>query len=127
MTASGSKPWVWSGTAVSAVGAALCLLLGGAGRWAALSGVLCSAGTFAFAVWMKGWAVRKSLDAAMLTLGATFGLRLIAAGGGTAAAFMVGHAEAFVAGFFGVFLPLMALEMGYVLSAGKAAAQGSVT
>ncbi|MEN9796881.1 MAG: hypothetical protein RL653_577 [Pseudomonadota bacterium] len=127
MTASSSKAWVWSGTAVSAVGAAVCLLLGGAGRWAALAGVLCAAGTFAFAVWMKGWAVRKNLDAALMTLAATFGLRLIAAGGGTTAAYMAGHAEAFVAGFFGAFLPLMALEMGYVLSAQKATAQGSVT
>ena len=127
MTSSGSKAWVWSGSAVSAVGAAVCLVLGGEGRWAALAGALCAAGTFAFAVWMKGWAVRKSLDASMMTLGATFGLRMIAAGGGTAAASLTGHALAYVAGFFGVFLPLMFVEMGYVLSARKVAAQGSVT
>lgn len=127
MTASGNKAWVWSGTAVSAVGAAVCLLLGGVGRWAALAGVLCAAGTFAFAVWMKGWALRKGQDAVLLTLSATFGLRLVAAGGGTVAASFAGHALAFVAGFFGVFLPLMVVEMGYVLSSRKLAAQGSVT
>jgi len=123
-----ARAWTWSAGAVSAAGAALCLWLGGAGRWAAFAGVLCAAGTYAFAVFMKGWAVRKHLDAAMLTLMATFGLRLMVAGSGVLACAASGHAEAFVAGFFGAFVPLQALEMGFVLAAhGAVKAQGSVT
>jgi hypothetical protein len=128
MSAQGARVWTWSAGAVSAAGAALCLGLGGAGRWAALAGVLCAAATFAFAVFMKGWAVRKHMDAAMLTLMATFGLRLLVAGSGVLACGAFGQSTAFVVGFFGAFVPLQALEMGFVLAAhGAAKAQGSVT
>ena len=128
MSRMGARGWSWSAGAVSAAGAALCLGLGGAGRWAALAGVACAAGTFAFAVFMKGWAVRKHLDAVLLTLMATFGLRLLVAGAGVLACGALGRAEAFVAGFFGAFVPLQALEMGFVLAAhGAAKDQGSVT
>ncbi|MBM4378947.1 MAG: hypothetical protein FJ086_06530 [Deltaproteobacteria bacterium] len=128
MSLTGARGWSWAGGAVSAAGAALCLWLGGAGRWTALAGVLCAAATFAFAVFMKGWAVRKHMDAAMLTLMATFGLRLLVAGSGVLACSAFGQATAFVVGFFGAFVPLQVLEMGFVLAAhGAAKAQGSVT
>lgn len=109
---------------VVALGVVMSLVLGhGAARFSALSGVLLAGATSAFALWMKGWAVRKNLDAALLTMGATFGIRLFAAGAGVAvAAVAFQSAPSFVIGFFGAFFPLQVIEILYVLAVHKTAA-----
>src|SRR4051812_18231708 len=106
-----------------ALGAALSFAFGvGGARFAALGGVLLAGLTSAFAIWMKGWAVRKGLDAAMLTVGATFGVRLFTAGAGVAVCGVAfGQALPFVVGFFGAFFPLQVIEILFVLAAHKAA------
>ncbi|MFL5320784.1 MAG: hypothetical protein ACJ790_14070 [Myxococcaceae bacterium] len=124
MTTRGPNSWhqkAATGVVLLGVAMSFAFAQGGA-RFAALSGVLLAGLTCAFALWMKGWAVRKGLDAAMLTIGATFGVRLFTAGAGVAVCGVAfAQAPAFVFGFFGAFFPLQVIEILFVLAAHKAA------
>ena len=91
-----------------------------AGYLSAAVGVILAVLTSLFALSMKGWAVKKKLDVVMLTIGVTFAIRLFTVGAGIAVAHRFGASIPLVAGFFGAFMPLLVIEMAYVLRAHRA-------
>lgn len=104
-----------------------------AGYISSAVGVLLAVLTSLFALGLKGWAVKKGLDAALLVVGASFGVRLFTVGGALLVAHRFGATVPLVIGFFGAFAPLLVIEMAYVLRVHKALApaaavtQGSAT
>lgn len=113
----GKSSWQFGAVgAVFAAGVALSLLLGSK---AAAFGVSLAVLTSFFALFMKGWAVRKGLDAAFLVVGASFGVRLFTVGAACAVAYRFDAILPLVLGFFGAFLPLLIIEMAYVLRVSK--------
>lgn len=121
-----NSQWQWVGAAsVLAVGVVVSLLMG---SLSAAVGVLLSVLTSLFAFWVKGWAVKKGLDAALLTVGASFGVRLFTIGAAFAVAARFGASIPLVVGFLGAFAPLLIMEMAYVLRVHKRLApSGSAT
>jgi hypothetical protein len=92
-----------------------CLLTRGAERNAALWGIAGALVTGVAALFLKRWAVARSLGAVLGAAGAIFGVRLLLLSGGIAVASSkhVG-VLAFAAGFFAVYFVLQWLEIGYV-------------
>jgi hypothetical protein len=92
------------------------------GHLSAAVGVLLAVLTSLFALGLKGWAVKKGLDAALLVMGASFGVRLFTIGGALLVAHRFDATVPLVIGFFGAFAPLLVIEMAYVLRVQKSLA-----
>jgi hypothetical protein len=71
-------------------------------------------------LFLKRWALRRSLKAALMVVGVMFGIRLVLVALGIAfLTFRGANTVAFVFGFFSVYFVLQWLEIGYVSSAAK--------
>jgi hypothetical protein len=102
-----------------ALGVAALWPVDGQGRAAAIVGVALCAGSGALSLALKGWA--RSLNAALLVVVGVFGLRAaVVALGALWATRWGGGVTPFLLGFFGTYLPVQCLEMGYLLAAAKA-------
>ena len=106
--------------AISAVAAASSYLLAPPGpqRAGALSGVASCALLSILALYLKRWAIERSLKSSLAIVGILFGLRLIALGVGVGFSRALGiGAIAFAIAFLSVYFVLQWIEIAYLASA----------
>ncbi len=83
-------------------------------------GVGAATGSGFLSLFLKRWALRRSLKTALMVVGVMFGIRLVLVALGIAfLTFSGANSVAFVFGFFAVYFVLQWLEIGYVSSAAK--------
>lgn len=89
----------------------------GEGRLGALVGVAVSVAAGGVVLGLKRWALSRSLNWALMMVGASFGIRLLAVTVGFAVVITRGAEKvAFIAGFFAVYFVLQWLEISYILA-----------
>lgn len=122
MTTRGTESWHQKAAlSVALLGGLFCFVIADNGdRWAAFAGVVLALFTCLFALVMKGFAIRKNMDATLLTIGVTFFLRLLVVAGLVIVAAQYGHGMAATIGFFGAYFPMQIIEISYVLRSARA-------
>jgi len=89
-------------------------------RQSALIGVGAATASSFLSLFLKRWALRRSLKAALIAVGVMFGIRLVLLALGIGfLTFRGANSVAFVFGFFAVYFVLQWLEIGYVSRAAK--------
>lgn len=103
--------------ATSGLGAAACYLLAppGPSRAGALTGVASCALLGILALYLKRWAIERSLKSSLAIVGILFGLRLIALGAGVGLSRVLGiDAIAFAVAFLSVYFVMQWIEIAYL-------------
>ena len=102
--------------ALAGVLAAVALAKGESERFAALLGVCLSAASTPAALYLKRWAVERSLKASLSILGIVFAIRLILVSVGLMLVlWSKAGVVAFTIGFFGIYFLLQWVEISYLL------------
>jgi hypothetical protein len=101
--------------AAAAIGASYLLARAGPDRTGALSGIITSALIGLLALYLKEWAIQRSLKASFASIGILFMARLmvLAVGLGCSRAFGL-NGVAFAAGFLSVYFVVQWIEIGYL-------------
>ncbi len=113
MTAAAKYGAAFAGISVAALLLAALWPAEGAARWAAVVGVVLCVVSGALSLGLKGWV--RSLNGALMVVVLVFGLRAaLVMVGGLWASRWGGGVVPFVLGFFGTFLPLQWVEIGFL-------------
>ncbi len=104
-------------TTVVGVLASYALAKEGSDRTGAFAGVACSASLGLLALYLKQWAIERSLKASFAMVGTLFVLRLIVLAIGIGASRLLDfNGLAFAAGFLSIYFVLQWIEIGYLTS-----------
>ena len=112
--------YLQASAAISGLAAAASYLLAAPGpqRAGALCGVASCALLGILALYLKRWAIERSLKSSLAIVGILFGLRLIALGVGVGLSRVLGiGAIAFVVAFLSVYFVMQWIEIAYLASA----------
>ena len=125
----GARAWLASFIVAAGVGGAGWLGAGLAGseasRGLARVGVGLAVASGFLALGLKGWAVRRSLRAALLTVVVMFQIRAVAVLGGLMLVLRRGgNAAGYLAGFFAAYFLLQWLEIAFVMTESRRLGEG---
>jgi len=114
-------------TAVAAAAGAAVLAKSVPQRHGAWIGVAASAGLGLLGLYLKQWAIERTLKTSLAIVGILFGIRLIVLAVGLGCSKSLGlSAVAFAAGFLSVYFVVQWIEIGYLTSARKRATREEI-
>ncbi len=114
-------------TAVAAAAGAAVLAKSVPQRHGAWIGVAASAGLGLLGLYLKQWAIERTLKTSLEIVGILFGIRLIVLAVGLGCSKSLGlSAVAFAAGFLSVYFVVQWIEIGYLTSARKRATREEI-
>lgn len=117
----------WVATAAVAAAGSYFFANPGPSRLGALAGVGSCAALGLLAIYLKRWAIQRSLKSALAVVGILFGVRLIALCAGIGLARSMGiSAVAFAVGFLSVYFLVQWLEIGYLASVRPSTEEGNL-
>lgn len=117
----------WVATAAVAAATSYFLPNPGPSRLGALAGVGSCTALGLLAIYLKQWAIQRSLKTALAIVGILFGARVIALVAGIGLASSIGiSAVAFAVGFLSVYFLVQWLEIGYLATVRPPTQQGNL-